>query len=504
MRVVQSNIANNSKNWAKGGPVGIRDIPAPFGIQVLDEATGRGVPLVTLETVNNIAFVTDSNGWAALTDPGLFGNDVFFFVHSHGYTFPKDGFGFPGVRLPVTPGGHATLKVKRVNIAERICRLTGEGIYADSLLLGEPVPTQSPVLAGKVLGQDSALAVVYRGRMLWFWGDTNAIGYPLGNFRTTGAIARFPQGQTTAEHGLDYEYFTQPDGAVRAMCPSAKPGPIWIFGLTVLGTGNQETLLAHYSRMKDLGTRFEHGYVRWDDDRNDFRVIKELPLTESWRFLEGHPVRVTENGKEFLASGFCCPVVRVPARLESLLNPASFEAFTCLVKPDIVLRDTQGRPVYRWQQELPPITSEQEAKLVRQGKLHPEETHFLPMSPSGKPVSLHGGSVTWNPWRRKWILIATEMFGKESALGEIHYAEAESPVGPWNRAVKIVTHDRYTFYNPVHHPFLDTEGGRIIFFEGTYTTTFSNGAQPTPRYEYNQILYRLDLADPHLNPGRIL
>ena len=32
----------------------------PFGIRVVDGASGRGVPLVELETVNHIRFVTDS------------------------------------------------------------------------------------------------------------------------------------------------------------------------------------------------------------------------------------------------------------------------------------------------------------------------------------------------------------------------------------------------------------------------------------------------------------
>lgn len=137
-----------------------------FGVQVLDEATGRGIPLVELETVNHLLFVTDSNGWAAISEPGLMGNEVFFHIRSHGYTLPKDGFGYTGARLRVTPGGRAMVKMKRVNIAERLCRLTGAGIYADSLLLGEQraVPLRDPALSGGVLGQDSALALLYRGK----------------------------------------------------------------------------------------------------------------------------------------------------------------------------------------------------------------------------------------------------------------------------------------------------------------------------------------------------
>ena len=51
------------------------------------------------------------------------------------------------------------------------------------------------------------------------------------------------------------------------------------------------------------------------------------------------------------------------------------------------------------------------------------------------------------------------------------------------------------FYNPTQHPFLDRQGGRMIYLEGSYANTFSGNPHPTPHYEYNQIMYRLDLSD---------
>ena len=51
-----------------------------FGIRVVDEQTGRGVPLVELETVNHLQWVSDSGGWVAIAEPGLMGQTVFFFV----------------------------------------------------------------------------------------------------------------------------------------------------------------------------------------------------------------------------------------------------------------------------------------------------------------------------------------------------------------------------------------------------------------------------------------
>ena len=57
---------------------------------------------------------------------------------------------------------------------------------------------------------------------------------------------------------------------------------------------------------------------------------------------------------------------------------------------------------------------------------------------------------------------------------------------------------KYSFYNPKQHPMFDTDNGRTIFFEGTYTSMFSGNPDRTPRYNYNQVMYKLDLSDPRL------
>lgn len=88
--------------------------------------------------------------------------------------------------------------------------------------------------------------------------------------------------------------------------------------------------------------------------------------------------------------------------------------------------------------------------------------------------------------------------GGTSPLGEIWYSEADTPLGPWAYGRKILTHDRYSFYNPKQHPMLSKKKGQILFFEGTYSHLFSGNDTPTPRYDYNQIMYKLDLLNPKL------
>src|SRR5258708_24971603 len=55
-----------------------------FTIQVIDEQTGRGVPLVELKTVSSMRYYTDSAGLVAIDDPQYMDHEVFFSLFSHG------------------------------------------------------------------------------------------------------------------------------------------------------------------------------------------------------------------------------------------------------------------------------------------------------------------------------------------------------------------------------------------------------------------------------------
>ena len=405
--------------------------PAPyFKIRVVDAATGRGVPLVELRTTGQIRYVTDSAGLVAFDEPGLMAGEVYFSIRSHGYELPKDGFGYRGVKLRPRAGGEATIRLPRTNVAERLVRLTGAGIYRDSVLLGEPTPLREPVLSGGVVGQDTAQAVVYRGRMLWFWGDTNRAAYPLGNFRTTGAVATPAKGGVV--NGLDFAYLAGPDGFAREMVPSKEPGPIWISGLAVVGEGKDEALYAYYARMVSLGEIAASGFLKWNDAASRFDIVRAFGKERGWRFLDGHLVR--EGG--YLMGG-CPPNVRTRADAASLLDPAGYEALTPMGE-DGRVRRVGGRPDYRWQKALPPITSKDEARLVASGELKADETHFLPRDASGATVVVASGSVAWNAHRGRWIGVFGREGGPHGPLGELDYAEADAPTGPFRRAVRIV------------------------------------------------------------------
>src|SRR5690606_21810389 len=145
----------------------------------------------------------------AFHEPGLMDRNVFFHVSSHGYEFKKNGFGYRGQALHTTPGGSATLRIRRLNIAQRLYRVSGAGVYRDSLLVGREVPTREPALNAEVLGQDSVVNAVLNGKIHWFWGDTNRAAYPLGNFHVPGAVSQLPSnGGLDPEQGIDLTYYT--------------------------------------------------------------------------------------------------------------------------------------------------------------------------------------------------------------------------------------------------------------------------------------------------------
>lgn len=469
-----------------------------FVISVVDEATGRGVPLVQLETTSNVSYFTDSNGLIAYSDPALMGQTVYFRIHSDGYEYPRDGFGNRGRAFAIVPGGSATVKLKRINLAERLYRVTGEGIYRDTLLAGRKAPLEQPLLNSQVTGQDTVMMCPYRGKLYWFWGDTNRLGYPLGNFAASGAVSDFPgHGGLDPAVGVDLHYFAKQDGFVKPMLDIPGDGPKWLFGLMTLDDpAGRQRLLARYYRMKSLTEVLETGLVLFDDDAKAFRKLVEFPRITSLG-PDARPIRVRSGAVDYFYffNLRSLPAIRVPADWKQVQQLESYETFTPL-KPGggtELERDTAGRLVYGWKHNAPPLSQDQQRTLVAAGRMKRDEGPWqLRDVETDRPIDVKFGSVCWNAYRRCWIALMQRL------PGAIYYAEADTPVGPWVYAKRVVDHEHYTFYWPAQHPEFDAEGGKVIYFEGTYTAEFSDARAKTPRYDYNQLMYRLRLDDPRL------
>ncbi len=379
------------------------------------------------------------------------------------------------------------------------------------MLLGRKPPIAQPLLNAEVTGQDGILNALYRGKLYWFYGDTNRLSYALGNFSMTGATTDLPE-RIDPSLGFDLNYFAGKDGFTRPMAPMKGEGVVWLFGLVVLPdeTG-RERMLAYYQRRRGLGPILENGFVLYNDEKEVFENLKTVPVDPPI-FPQGYHCRVKESdGNEYLYFSASYPALRVKADWKSYLNLASYEGYTCLKpgtrandKNTIQLdRDDAGKLVWGWKKNTPPLPPKEQRTLIAAGKMTRAESPLdLQDADSGKSILVNNSSCNWNAFRKRYIMIASEV-GGATMLGEVWYSEADRPEGPWRKARKIITHankpgDAHDFYNPVHHPFFDRDGERVIYLEGSYVNTFSGNPHPTPYYEYNQIMYRLDLSNPQL------
>jgi hypothetical protein len=471
---------------------------APFTITVRDAATGRGVPLVELRTADELSWYTDSAGRIAFYEPALMDKEVFFQVHSYGYLPPAGG----GVRLKTTADGSTDVKIRRVNMAERLYRITGEGIYHDSVLLEESIPFSDPLPAGKVVGQDTVAMTEYKGRLFWLWGDTERPAYPLGNFKTSSAVSLLPgKGGLDPDVGVKLEYFVGKDGFSKPMFPHPKANLVWMGTLAAVDDKGTERLVASYSAMDGNEKVFESGIAVFNDAAETFETLV--------KFGPEHHVRPSDQAFEkdgYVYINWPYPTIRIRADLAAFKHPERYEAYTPLVtgtgfdgEKTRLERDEANRLVWDWKPNTAPLNDNRWQSLVKANRVTEAEAHNrIRDTKTGQIVSVHRGSAAYNAYKDCWIMIFNQQFG-ESFLGEIWISAAPAPEGPWTKARKIVTHHApdsvYTFYNAAHHPVFDQDGGRRIYFEGTYVTTYSGNPTPTPRYDYNQIMYGLDLDD---------
>ena len=430
----------------------------PCRIEVVDKQNGWPVPLVQLRTTHNAVFVTDNAGVIALDTPELLGREVWFDVLGHGYEVKQDGFGMRGVRLKPEPGRTLRVEVNRTIIAKRLGRATGAGIFAESQKLGRELDWRE----SGVFGSDSVQNAVYRGKMFWAWGDTLLPHYPLGIFDMSSATTEVqPLKSFEPPLRLKLDYFRDKTGRPRGVAKMPGSGPTWVSGYVSLPdkTGAAR-LCGSYMKIRNHLEIYEWGQCVWDDAAEQFdqlRVVwtKSEQSPKPPTVPDGHPVFWKDaTGKEWVLFGNPLPFLRCPATFEAWHNSTTWEVLT------------------------------------------PQPS--LANAASDNTVKPHSGSVAWNAFRKRWVTVFMESFGKPSAFGELWYAEANAPTGPWGKAVKILSHDNYTFYNPRLHPEFTPTNSPILIFEGTYTAEFADRPVPTPRYNYNQILYRLDLDDPAL------
>lgn len=436
----------------------------PFRIEVVDGENGWPVPRVELRTTHGVSFFTDNAGVAAFDLPELMGREVWLEVAADGYELPPDGMGFRGAKLTPASGETRRIEVRRTSIAKCLGRLTGAGLFAESQKTGRDTAWEESGVAGC----DSVQVARLGERLFWLWGDTTLPDRPLGLFHCSGATtAQRPLASFEPPLRLPFDLFRDKNGNPRNIAEIPGEGPTWLTALANLpDKDGNERLVATYMKVRSLDDIDEWGLAVWDGQNFQAhrKVWKKSATSRQPPPLPtGHAVRWADDaGRDWILFGHPFPSLKCPATFEAWSDPEQWEQ---LAKP-APLKAADGS-----------------------GEIKPAD-------------GPHSGSIAWSGYRKKWIAVFQQADGSPSKLGEIWYAEADSPLGPWSPAVKVLSHRKHTFYNVRLHPELTPDDAAFVLFEGTYTAMFAEGAVPTPRHEYNQVLYRLDLDDPALAPAQ--
>ncbi|MDR2345347.1 MAG: hypothetical protein LBE18_04705 [Planctomycetaceae bacterium] len=459
--------------WSKENQTEIVQLKKPCRIEVREQGSQLPVPLVEFRTTHQQRFVTDNAGVIALDSPELMGRETWFDVIGYGYSVKKDGFAMSGVRLIPEYGKTLCVEVQRDIVAKRLGRLTGAGLAAESQKLGSYLQLSET----GVFGCDSVQTAVYNGRLFWIWGDTTLAHYPLGIFHATAATTKIdPFSTLELPVLLSYKYFTDSNKKLRGVAVMPGEGPTWLSGCVALPDKNgTERLVAVYAKIKPPLEVYEYGLCVWDDIKKSFEHLRTVwrkkqnysqDLSDSSLVKpfvpEGHALLWTDKqGKRWVMFGNPFPILRCPATYEAWQNPD------------------------QWEQLIPLETLVDAEKNLA--------------------VEPHSGSIVWSEFRKCWIAVFVQKFGKPAAFGEVWYAEScgsDPAAKKWGKAVKILSHGNYTFYNPYLHPESLASNCKVLFFEGTFSAMFADKPDIVPRYDYTQILYQIDLDNPALAPAQ--
>ena len=359
----------------------------PCTIEVVEKGSGWPVPLVELRTTHNVRFVTDNAGVIAFDLPELMGRRTWFDVRGDGYEVPKDGFGGQGVQLTPQPGKTLKVEVRRTIVARRLGRLTGAGLFAESQKVGREMAWRE----SGVFGSDSVLGTVHGNRIFWAWGDTTLPDYWLGIFDTSSATTSlFPLSSLEPPLRVTFNYFCDPSGRPRGVAKLPGSGPTWLSAYVSLpDKAGKPHLVATYAKIKPPLETYECGLCVWDEQKAEFQRQRVLwtrsdPPSQRRTAPGGHPAFWKDrHGKAWVLFGNPLPTLRCPANYEAWQDPSTWE----MLKPQATLASVSGN----------------------------------------ERVRPHSGSIAWNEFRKRWVTVFMESYGKPSVFGEVWYAEAETP-----------------------------------------------------------------------------
>ena len=145
----------------------------------------------------------------------------------------------------------------------------------------------------------------------------------------------------------------------------------------------EEHLYAKCSVTKTLDLDYERGIALFNDSLQVFEPIVRIDKWLDKVHSSGHPLRVRSDSTEYFYIFDRYGIERVAADIKHIINPESYEHFTCLiqgskyneniVKPE---RDLSGKIVYGWKSGTDAISPRQQNELMLPVNFPYEKIHF--------------------------------------------------------------------------------------------------------------------------------
>ena len=159
----------------------------------------------------------------------------------------------------------------------------------------------------------------YRGKIHWFWGDTNRPDYPLGNFHVPGATSELPgpgrarsaMSASTSSYFLDEKGFARPTAPIARRGADLDLGP----GRARRPRGPRADVRRTTSKVRNMLEVYQHGLVEFHPEIAAVREGRPVPRRgdHPGDYPSGHAFLHTDRGVDYVYYASPYPLIRVPA-----------------------------------------------------------------------------------------------------------------------------------------------------------------------------------------------
>ena len=221
-------------------------------------------------------------------------------------------------------------------------------------------------------------------------------------------------------------YFVDDQGFARPTAPMPGDGPTWISGLTVLkDAAARERMFAFYAKIRKMLEVYERGLAEFNPETKRFEKVVQFPDADN--LCRRVSRRSSVSSSRTMGSNYVYYAIRIPLLphagrpgtpqgahgVRGLHLPGTGHAASRSSRSTAV---AEGRLHYGWKTNTQLVRQDQQTKLIASRRIKPRRSRcsICATSTRARRCMAHGGSVYWNAYRKRWVMITVESFGSTS------------------------------------------------------------------------------------------